>query len=228
MTVSPVSIILSLLITESCAFAPSTTTLNHAIPTHSSSGALYGMKRPILDRVASSLFNLEMDRVESSSVTDDKGRSGEPMEWSKEDSVANKFSEVVASNGLGYAFKQWVADIVAGDYDRDEVQKFVEEFVNTDSDSGQTKVAMFSFTTCPFCRAAKDYLDEEGIEYKVLELDELEGNRGNEIRATLGTMIKRTSVPSIFIKGEPIGGMNDGMPGLMPLAKNGQLKSMLL
>jgi hypothetical protein len=47
-------------------------------------------------------------------------------------------------------------------------------------------VAMYSFTTCPFCRKAKDFLDEQNIAYKCIELDLLEGNEGNEIRAELG------------------------------------------
>ena len=41
------------------------------------------MKRPILDQVASSLLKLENDRVEQSSILDEKGRIGEPMEWSE-------------------------------------------------------------------------------------------------------------------------------------------------
>ncbi len=86
---------------------------------------------------------------------------------------------------------------------------------------------MYSFTSCPFCRQAKDYFDDNGIVYKVVELDELDGNQGNEIRATLGKFCKRTSVPSIFINGEAIGGLNDGMPGLMPLVESGKLMEMI-
>jgi len=187
--------------------------------------ALFQMKRPLLDQIASTIFNLEMDRVEASSVTDDQGRNGEPMEWASDDSLANKFSQLVAGNDIGYKFKQWVADIVAGEYDQLQVEAYVNQFVDPDSKS--CKVQMFSFTTCPFCRSAKDYLETEGIPYQSIELDELEGNKGNEIRATLGKITKRTSVPSIFINGQAIGGLNDGLPGLMPLAKSGQLKEML-
>eukprot|EP00568_Trieres_chinensis_P013795 CAMPEP_0183295882 /NCGR_PEP_ID=MMETSP0160_2-20130417/3665_1 /TAXON_ID=2839 ORGANISM="Odontella Sinensis, Strain Grunow 1884" /NCGR_SAMPLE_ID=MMETSP0160_2 /ASSEMBLY_ACC=CAM_ASM_000250 /LENGTH=228 /DNA_ID=CAMNT_0025457421 /DNA_START=82 /DNA_END=768 /DNA_ORIENTATION=- len=180
--------------------------------------ALSDMKRPILDRIATTLFRLETSRVDSSSVVDEKGREGEPMEWSEKGSLANGLSEVMA--GPGYAFKQWVADVVSGEYDRAEVERKVEEFVRSD------RVAMFSFSTCPFCRRAKDYLDERGITYVAMELDELEGNAGNEIRAVLGQKIRRTSVPSIFINGNFIGGCNDG-PGLLPLAESGELDKML-
>lgn len=179
------------------------------------------MKRPILDQLASFLFRLENTRVEKSSVVDEKGRSGEPMEWSESESLANKLSEAIAGNGLGYQFKQFVADIVAGnDYDVEAVNTRIDTFVSENS------VAMFSFTTCPFCRRAKDLLDEKGVQYEVIELDELEGNAGNEIRANLGRKTGRTSVPSIFIAGKYIGGCNDG-PGLLPLEKSGELDILL-
>ena len=177
-----------------------------------------GMERPILDRIASSLFRLEKSRVETSSVVDERGRDGEPMEWSERESAANALSEIMA--GPGYAFKQWVADIVAGDYDEEEVEDAVDDFVRSD------RIVMFSFTTCPFCRRAKDYLDGEGLAYASMELDELEGNRGNEIRAALGRKTRRTSVPSIFIDGKFVGGCNDG-PGLLTLAESGELDELL-
>jgi glutaredoxin 3 len=178
------------------------------------------MKRPLLDQIASSLFKLENNRVEASSVVDEKGRNGEPMEWSEGTSAANKFSELVASNPIGYRFKQWVADIVAGEYDVAAVEAFVDTFV------AHNEIAMFSFTTCPFCRRAKDALDERGIPFKAIELDEMEGNKGNEIRAELGKKTKRTSVPSIFVRGRYIGGCNDG-PGLLPLMESGELDQLL-
>jgi len=180
------------------------------------------MKRPILDQIASTLFRLENKRVEDSSVVDDKGRVGEPMEWSEGTSAANRFSQLVSSNPIGYRFKQWVADIVAGnEYDRDAVQATIDSFV------ADNEIAMFSFTTCPFCRRAKDALDERGFKYAAIELDELEGNQGNEIRAELGRKTKRTSVPSIFVKGSYIGGCNDG-PGLLPLLESGEFDKLLL
>lgn len=184
------------------------------------------MKRPLLDTLASTLFKLEQSRVEASSEVDEQGRVGEPMEWSESSSIANKFSELVASNTLGYQFKQFVADIVAGDYDEEAVRSNVEAFI-TGNQKQQARVAMFSFSTCPFCRRAKDYLDEKGILYSAMELDELDGNEGNQIRAVLGKMTKRTSVPSIFVGGQYIGGCNDG-PGLLSLAESGELDKLLL
>jgi len=190
--------------------------------------SLAEMKRPILDQIASTLFNLEMNRVESSSVVDEKDRVGEPMEWASNDSFANKFSKIIAGNDLGYKFKQWVADIVAGEYDEEKIEAFTKDFIsNAETPATGVSVAMFSFTTCPFCRGAKDYFDKEGIKYVSMELDELDGNIGNEVRSTLGKMTRRTSVPAIFVKGKAIGGLNDGTPGLMPMVESGELKRYL-
>ena len=184
-------------------------------------GRLFGMKRPVLDQLASFLFRLEDSRVKNSSVVDENGRLGEPMEWSESESFANRLSTAIAENNLGYRFKQFVADIVAGDdYDVQAVTAKIDTLVS------ETPVVVFSFTTCPFCRRAKDLLDEKGVAYQALELDELEGNEGNEIRATLGRKTGRTSVPSIFIGGNYIGGCNDG-PGLLPLEKSGELDVLL-
>ena len=179
------------------------------------------MKRPLLDRIASTLFKLENARVDASSVADDKGRYGEPMERSESESLANRFSQVIAENEIGYRFKQAVADLVAGEYDADAVNSQIDDFVNSN------EVSIFSFSTCPFCRRAKDYLGDRGIEYAAIELDELEGSDGNAIRAELGRRTKRTSVPCIFVRGRCIGGCNDGMPGLIPLGESGELDVLL-
>jgi len=182
--------------------------------------SLNDMKRPILDQIATFVFKLENDRVAASSIEDDKGRNGEPMEWAEENSFANQFSEMVSSNDIGYKFKQTVADLVAGEYNREERSESINKFIS------DNPVAMYSFTTCPFCRKAKDYLDDNNIPYTAIELDELPGNEGNEIRAELGRKTKRTSVPSIFIGAEYVGGCNDG-PGLLPLARENKLGGLL-
>ena len=189
-------------------------------PKRTLSTELFSMKRPLLDQIASTLFSLETKRVEESSEVDSKGRYGEPMEWSESSSLANAASEVIASNPIGYQFKQFVADIIAGDYDEQSIEAEVSSVIESNF------IAVFSFTTCPFCRRAKDYFDDNGISYFAVELDELEGNRGNEIRAVLGKKTKRTSVPSIFVNGKFIGGCNDG-PGLFPLVESGEFDVLL-
>ena len=119
---------------------------------HRTSTNLQAMKRPILDQLATTLFNLEQKRVQSSSIIDSKGRIGEPMEWSEKNSLPNLFSEYIASNTIGYRMKQFIADMIAGnDYDQQCIQNEIDNFITSD------KVVLFSFTSCPFCRQAKDF-----------------------------------------------------------------------
>uniref|UniRef100_A0A7S1XNM2 Glutaredoxin domain-containing protein n=1 Tax=Phaeomonas parva TaxID=124430 RepID=A0A7S1XNM2_9STRA len=85
-------------------------------------------------------------------------------------------------------------------------------------------VLMYSFTTCPFCMKAKGLLDKVGAKYTVVELDVVP--EGMDMRSEMKKMIGRTSVPAVWIKGEFVGGCNDG-PGLFPLHQAGKLVPML-
>ena len=111
------------------------------------------------------------------------------------------------------------AKMQAGEYDEEAAQKKLEDYIEGD------KVVMFAFSKCPFCIKAKKELDDMGVPYKALDLDQMD-QEGKELRAELAKKTKRTSMPNIFIAGEGIGGCNDG-PGLMTLKKEGKLAPML-
>ena len=71
-------------------------------------------------------------------------------------------------------------------------------------------------------------MDEKGAKYSAIELDKEED--GKAIRAVMGDLLGRTSVPAIWIKGTFIGGFNDGPAeynGLNTLNNNKQLDDML-
>ena len=73
---------------------------------------------------------------------------------------------------------------------------------------------------------AKEILDEKGAKYTVIELDQ-EAD-GKAIRAEMGDMLGRTSVPAIWIDSTFIGGCNDGpLGGINNLNSNGELDGML-
>jgi len=116
--------------------------------------------------------------------------------------------------------KQWLYSRLAGDYDVKAIQ---EEMLRFESSSS---LAMYSFTTCPFCIKAKNILDSAGAKYKVLELNTLP--QGKAIQAELAKRTGRTSVPSIWIKGEYVGGCNDGgLGGVATLQSQGRLVPLL-
>ena len=109
---------------------------------------------------------------------------------------------------------------LAGDYDASAIRGKMDNLIN------ENPVLMFSFTTWPYCIKAKAILDEKGAKYKVLELDQLDD--GKAIRAEMGDLLGRTSVPAIWISGEFIGGCNDGpMGGINTLNANNKLDGML-
>ena len=85
---------------------------------------------------------------------------------------------------------------------------------------------MFSFTTCPFCLEAKSVLDRKGARYTVVELD-VEAD-GKAIRAEMGDLLGRTSVPAVWIDGTFVGGCNDGpLGGVNGLERQGKLDDLL-
>ena len=129
----------------------------------------------------------------------------------------------IPNSGLFSFLKEGKVGLVkslAGDYDSAAVRSKIDNLIS------ENDVLMFSFTTCPFCIKAKATLDEKGAKYTVLELDQIPD--GKAIRAEMGDMLGRTSVPAIWIKGTFIGGCNDGpMGGINTLNSNNQLDDML-
>ena len=75
-----------------------------------------------------------------------------------------------------------------------------------------------------FLKKAKEELRAQGVSFRAVELDQ--DAEGAALRARLGAMTGRTSVPSIWVAGDCIGGLNDG-PGLLPLATAGALEPKL-
>lgn len=129
-------------------------------------------------------------------------------------------------------FKRSVTSTFAGEYDEVAVNAKIDDFLQS------APIVMFSFTKCPYCLKAKQILrDELNIEVKAMELD-IDRKEGNAIRNELAKRTGRTSVPSIWIRGDFIGGCNDGPKdlqkakivtegGLVALVREGQLKKLL-
>jgi len=70
-------------------------------------------------------------------------------------------------------------------------------------------------------------MKETGALYKEVQLDR--ESDGAQIRQELKKRTGRTSVPSIWIDGAYVGGLNDGgMGGLATLAKSGELQGLLV
>ncbi|KAJ8377983.1 hypothetical protein AAFF_G00249730 [Aldrovandia affinis] len=68
-------------------------------------------------------------------------------------------------------------------------------------------VVIFSKTTCPYCKMAKNVFNEIGAVYKVIELDE--HNDGRRLQDALAQITGARTVPRVFINGNCIGGGSD-------------------
>ncbi|XP_056894528.1 glutaredoxin 2 isoform X1 [Takifugu flavidus] len=79
--------------------------------------------------------------------------------------------------------------------------QYVQEMVT------QNCVVIFSKSTCPFCKMAKNVFNEIGANYKVIELDE--HNDGRRLQEALAHMTGARTVPRVFVNGNCIGGGSD-------------------
>lgn len=133
------------------------------------------------------------------------------------ENVINGLTVAIQSSPMAEGKKR-MAIAQAGQYDEQAVKARMERYI------AENTVMIFSFSTCPFCKNAKKLLDDMGVGYEAVELNEMDG--GMALRAELAKLTGRTSMPNIWIGGKGIGGCNDG-PGLMTLHRNGELEGML-
>lgn len=69
-------------------------------------------------------------------------------------------------------------------------------------------VKVFALSTCPYCRMTRAYLDENDVEYEVLEVDLLTGDEREEVVAEVKTLSGGTSFPVVVVGDEVIVGFN--------------------
>nr|WP_093521506.1 glutaredoxin 3 [Stigmatella erecta] len=80
-------------------------------------------------------------------------------------------------------------------------------------------ITLYTKSTCPFSKKAKQLLDGKGIPYEEIAIDLAPSKRDEMIAVSGG----RTTVPQIFIAGRHIGGCED----LLKLESMGQLDALL-
>ena len=79
-------------------------------------------------------------------------------------------------------------------------------------------ITVYSSDWCPFCTRAKMLLDQKGVTYEEIKVD----NQPSK-RAQMTKLSGRTSVPQIFIDNTHVGGCDD----LYALERQGQLDTLL-
>ena len=101
--------------------------------------------------------------------------------------------------------------------DGDETKERVKELIENCPEG----VYIFSKSYCPFCRKVKALLESLGQRFCATELDQT--SDGTAIQATLLEMTKQRTVPSVFVKGQHVGGNDD----VQAMAKSGELQKLL-
>jgi len=82
-------------------------------------------------------------------------------------------------------------------------------------------VAMFSKSYCPYCTKSKRLLNDAGVTFVTVELDQREN--GAAMQDILQTKTGQRTVPNIFVRGTHLGG-NDDLHGAQ---RNGRLAKLL-
>lgn len=140
------------------------------------------------------------------------------------DSASTRLRIFQESKADGYTTKQAIADVLAGEYDEGEVTAKVLEMTQS------SPCVMFVWQSSPSCTKAVAALDRAGARYSLVRLDD-PWDEGNVMRARLGRMTGKSSVPSVWIDGRYVGGYDDGVgddaPGLVDMAFAGTLRPAL-
>ena len=67
---------------------------------------------------------------------------------------------------------------------------------------------LYALSTCPYCRMTKKYLDKNGVDYDLVEVDLLEGEEKEEAIGRVKELSGGTSFPVILIGDEVIVGFD--------------------
>ncbi len=65
-------------------------------------------------------------------------------------------------------------------------------------------IMMYASTYCPYCRAARDLLDDKGVQYTIMDVDS-----DYSIWEEMTERSHRHTVPQIFIDALHVGGFDD-------------------
>lgn len=69
-------------------------------------------------------------------------------------------------------------------------------------------VKVFALSTCPYCRMTRQYMDENGVAYDVVEVDKLEGQERDDAVEEVKRLSGGTSFPVVVVGDEVVVGFN--------------------
>ena len=69
-------------------------------------------------------------------------------------------------------------------------------------------IKVYALSTCPYCRMTRAYLDENDVQYEVVEVDLLDGDEREAAIEEVRTLSGGASFPVVVIDDEVIVGFN--------------------
>jgi glutaredoxin 3 len=125
-----------------------------------------------------------------------------------------------------------LAPLQAGSTSKDQKQYAVEiEAAKSEimREISSEKVVIYTYSLSPFCMEALSVLKNMDIPYKEISLGLewfplLIDGKGSQKRVALGEITGQTSLPNIFVNGESIGGLYEG---LLPALDSGRFQELL-
>ncbi len=67
-------------------------------------------------------------------------------------------------------------------------------------------VKVYALSTCPWCKMTKQFLDEKGVEYDVLDVDKLAGDEQKKAVSEVENLTGKRSFPVVVIDEKVIQG----------------------
>uniref|UniRef100_A0A6U3BFF1 Glutaredoxin domain-containing protein n=1 Tax=Lotharella globosa TaxID=91324 RepID=A0A6U3BFF1_9EUKA len=127
---------------------------------------------------------------------------------------------VKVSNSPLNDLKLWLWKKAAGDYNRDRISARIGALLDS------APIVVFGASYSPFTKKALDKLEKAGARYKFVAMNRQGGN-SVAMRAYLAEKTGRTSLPSVWIGDQFIGGAYDGPVGGVAAMSEKELDSLL-
>lgn len=80
------------------------------------------------------------------------------------------------------------------------------------------RVEIYTTAACPYCVAAKQFLQQRGLTYEEVRVDTQQGRREEMLERSGG----RRTVPQVFVNGAHVGGFDD----LVAAERSGRLREL--
>jgi len=86
-----------------------------------------------------------------------------------------------------------------------------EEYLEiVEGEDGDHEIVLFALSTCGWCRKARNFLNENGLKYRFVYVDLLEGDAQKEVFEEVKTHNPRKTFPTLVVDGEKvIAGFNE-------------------